>query len=107
MKYMPNRRAPRQYDEDFKNRAVQMVLDGRGVNAVAKDLDVPRSCLGRWKKAYLERMDSAVPAGSRSASDMAAENERLRRELAYVSEQRDILKKTIRIFGEEQGRARR
>lgn len=100
-------RTPRHYDEDFKNRAVQMVLDGRGVNSVAKDLDIPRSCLQRWKKNYLAKLDSAVPSGGKSASDLAAENERLRKELAYVSEQRDILKKTIRIFGEEQGRARR
>ena len=104
---MTTRRAPRFYDDEFKNRAVEMVLDGRGVNSVAKDLDIPRSCLQRWKRQHLESMDASVPAGGRSASELAAENDRLRRELAYVSEQRDILKKTIRIFGEEQSRGRR
>jgi|GEM_PF-2335124 len=51
------------------------------------------SCLKRWKRKHLCEMDAAVPAGSRSASELAAENERLRRELAYMTEQRDIPKK--------------
>ncbi len=84
-----------------------MVLDGRSVNQVARDLDIHRSCLQRRKRKHLSEMDAAVPASSRSASELAAENERLRKELAYMTEQRDILKKTIRIFGEEQGRVRR
>lgn len=98
---MRGTRTPRYYDEEFKSRAVGMVLDGRGVNSVAADLDIPRSCLQRWKRGHLQRLDAAVPAGGMSASELAADNERLRRELAYVSEQRDILKKTVRIFGEE------
>jgi transposase len=98
---------PRHYPADFKRNAVGMVLSGRGLNAVAKDLGIPKSCLQRWKRRQLESMDASAPDGSASPSELAAENERLRRELAYVTEQRDILKKTIRIFGEEQGRARR
>jgi transposase-like protein len=38
-------------------------------------------------------------------SEVEAENRRLRRELAHVSEQRDILKKAISIFSQE-GRGR-
>jgi len=91
---MTQPRAPRQHDEDFKSRAVQMVLDGRSVNQVARDLDIHRSCLQRWKRKHLCEMDAAVPAGSRSASELAAENDRLRKELAYMTEQRDILKKS-------------
>lgn len=102
-----NSRVPQVYDEEFKRRAVEMVLEGRSINEVARDLGIHRSCLQRWKKRRLEEMDQAAPEGARSPSELAAENERLRRELAYVSEQRDILKKTIGIFGEEQSRARR
>lgn len=102
-----NRIAPRIYDEEFKRRAVEMVLEGRGPMEVSRDLGIPRSCLTRWKKAYLERMDAQAPLEAARPSELAAENQRLRRELAYVSEQRDILKKTIAIFGEEQSRARR
>lgn len=102
-----NRIAPRVYDEEFKRRAVEMVLEGRGPLEVSRDLGIPRSCLTRWKKSYLEGMDAQAPREGAKPSELAAENERLRRELAYVKEQRDILKKTIGIFGEEQSRARR
>jgi len=83
----------RYFDEDFKNRAVRMVLDGRGVNEVSKDLGIARSTLQRWRKSCLGKMDAVVAAGELSATDLADENARLRKELAYVSEQRDILKK--------------
>ena len=104
---MPTRRNPRSYDDEFKKRAVQMVLDGRGVNSVSEDLDIPRSCLQRWKKQMLETMDSSLEPGRKSATELDADNRRLRKELAYMTEQRDILKKTIRIFGEDEGRVRR
>lgn len=102
-----SRTEPRFYDEDFKRRAVDMVLAGRGPTEVARDLGVPRSCLTRWKKSRLEAMDGGEPSQGMKPSELAAENDRLRRELAYVSEQRDILKKTIRIFGEEPQSGRR
>lgn len=35
----------REYDQDFKRRAVEMTLGGRGPTEVARDLDIPRSCL--------------------------------------------------------------
>lgn len=98
---MKSSKSPTQYSEEFKSRAVGMVLDGRALNAVASDLGVARSCLQRWKKRHLQGLDESIPAGGMSASDMSAEIDRLRRQLADVSEQRDILKKTIRIFGEE------
>jgi len=39
---MPTRRNPRIYDDEFKKRAAQMVLDGRGVNARFRE-----DCLNR------------------------------------------------------------
>lgn len=70
-----------------------MVLDGRGPTEVARDLDIPLSCLRRWKKDLLEKMDQGGAPGERSASDMAAEMDKLRRELSDMTVQRDILKK--------------
>lgn len=70
-----------------------MILDGRPRMEVARDLDVPESCLRRWKKNVLEELDKQSCSGEPSASDLAAENAKLRRELAAMTEQRDILKK--------------
>lgn len=58
---------PRRYDEAFKQEAVRL-----------------------WKSSGR----SAEPTGSPvSKEDLVAENERLRRELSRITEQRDILKK--------------
>ena len=84
------RTALRFYDDDFKRRAVEMTLSRRGPTEVARDLGIPRSCLTRWRKAYLE-----APAGSRKPSDQDAEIRRLRKENAYIREQNEILKKGI------------
>ena len=84
-----------------------MILDGRPRMEVARDLDVPESCLRRWKKNVLEELDKQSPAGEPSASELAAENAKLRSELAAMTEQRDILKKTIRIFDEMDSRSGR
>ena len=62
------RRTPRHYDIEFKQRAAQMVLDGRGPTEVARDLDITLSCLRRWKKDLLEKMDQGgAPAGDGAA----------------------------------------
>ena len=95
-----NSTAPRFYDEDFKRRAVEMTLSGRGPTEVARDLGIPRSCLSRWKRAYLEAADSAAPQSSPKPSEQDAEIRRLRKENAYIREQNEILKKTIGIMAE-------
>ena len=84
-----------------------MILDGRPRLDVARDLDVPESCLRRWKKDLLGELDKQSAPGEPNASELAAENAKLRRELASMTEQRDILKKTIRIFDEMDSRSGR
>ena len=81
-----------------------MILDGRPRMEVARDLDVPESCLRRWKKGLPGELDKQTALGEPRASELAAENARLRRELNAMTEQRDILKKTIRIFDEMDSR---
>lgn len=95
-----NRTSPRLYDEDFKRRAVEMTLSGRGPTEVARDLGIPRSCLTRWKQAYLDSADSAAAHGSPKPSEQDAEIRRLTKENAYIREQNEILKKTIGIMAE-------
>lgn len=98
-------RTNRRYDDEFKKEAVQMMLNGgRLLKDVASDLGIDRSVLGRWKKLYLEKLDSGVSSSGMKPSEMDNENRRLRKELAYVKEQRDILKKAVSIFSREPDR---
>ena len=84
------------YDEAFKRSAVQHWRDsGLSVAQVARELGVNLSTLHQWKK-------SCDPEGSaaamRTVGELEAENRQLRREVARLAQQRDILKKTLGIL---------
>ena len=89
------------YSKEFKEDAVNMVLRGeQPVKDVAGQLGLHPTMLARWRREHLERLDVTTrgSGGKITPSDMDAENRRLRRELAQVKEQRDILKKAVGIF---------
>lgn len=86
----------RRYSAEFKEDAVKLVLSGRTLGEVAKDLDIERSCLGRWRREYLQKLDEQHEGPGQSPSEMAAEIKRLRKELAHEREVTAILKKTIK-----------
>ena len=93
-------RRRRKYDQAFKDEAVQLLLhSGKSIREVSEDLDVEHSNLSRWRREYLERLDreGTGAAGQPKASELEKENRRLRRELAQVVHQRDILKKAVGI----------
>ena len=99
----------RKYDDEFKRDAVELVIrSGRSSTEVGKELGINGNMLARWKAEHLAAMDAScgiLPESGLPPSEVEAENRRLRQELAYVSEQRDILKKAISIFSrEERGR---
>ena len=95
----------RKYDEEFKRDAVGMVIQsGKTSTEVGRELGINGNMLARWKCEQLEEMDEACvaqPEPGLKPSEMESENRRLRKELAYVSEQRDILKKAIRVFSQD------
>lgn len=95
----------RKYDKDFKRDAVEMVIrSGKSATEVGEELGINGNMLARWKTEHLERMDQSCGALSETGmtpSEVEADNRQLRKELAHVSEQRDILKKAISIFSLE------
>lgn len=88
----------RRYDRDFKEGAVRLVLDGgRSVRSVARDLGIHENMLHRWKAEYLEDREHAFP-GKGHMKPHEEELMRLRKKLADVEEEREILKKALAIF---------
>lgn len=76
------------FSEDFKQDAVQQItVRGYPVAEVSKRLGVSTYSLYAWMKTYSKASEVQVD------EDHAAENRRLKRELARVTEERDILKK--------------
>jgi transposase-like protein len=95
---MPKRKIEngrRQYSDEFKAEAVQMMLDGYSAASVASRLGLSNTnILYRWKSKILS--DSG-PA----ASALEARVQELERELRRVEQERDILKKALAIFSQK------
>jgi transposase len=85
----------------FKMEAVRLSLEeGRSGAAVAKELGIHRNVLYRWRKEFLADTDESFPGrGQMKASE--AEVARLRREVALLREDREILKKALVFFSKE------
>lgn len=86
----------RNYDQQFKQDAVNLVLSGRSAGQVAHYLGINVSNLNRWKKLYLQEQDRSHNGIGPAPSDLAAENKLLRKQLAEQQEIVTILKKTIK-----------
>ena len=92
----------RRYDRQFKEDAVKhLISSGESMAQVAGELGVSTFSLKRWKEKYLSEADKAAGGTGPKPSELEAENRKLRRELARVTEQREILKKAVIFFGQE------
>jgi transposase len=88
-------RKRRQYDEELKAEAVQMLLDGHTAESVADNLGLSgANLLYRWKAKYLQ---SSGPV----ATTLEARVQQLEEELRRVERERDILKKALAIFSQK------
>ena len=82
----------RQFTDDFKREAVQMLLDGHSAPSVVERLGLSgTNLLYRWKRMQLE-------ASGPVASALDARVLQLEAELRRVERERDILKKALAIF---------
>ena len=100
---MEERRARKRYDRQFKVDAVRMITDGgHTIAAVSRELGVARSQLQRWKREFQEQPEYAFPGKGRISGENK-ELEDLRKELARVKEEREILKKAIAVFSKRPG----
>jgi transposase len=94
-------RVRRTFTPQFKKDAVALVRAGRSVTEVAQDLGIARSLLQRWREQLEQEAEDAFPRTGRLAPG-AEEVRRLRQQLRDVTEERDILKKALAYFADDQ-----
>jgi transposase len=83
----------REFTEEFRREAVQMMLDGHTASSVAERLGLSgTNLLYRWKREQLERTGPV-------ATSLEARVRELELQLHRVERERDILKKALAIFG--------
>jgi transposase len=85
----------RQYSDEFKAEAVQMLLDGHSAESVASLLGLSgTSVLYRWRS-------SLISASGPAATALETRVHELEKELRRVEQERDIPKKTLAIFSQK------
>jgi len=90
------------YSRVFKEEAVRLITDkGYSVAEASRNLGIDYSILRRWKKELSESPQGAFP-GKGNLRPVDEELRRLKRELERVTEERDILKKALAYFAEDQ-----
>lgn len=91
---MPETR--RKYTREFKIDAVHLLeSSSKSGREIEKDLGIGSGMIYRWKKEFGEQNIRAFPGNGNPRDE---ELYRLRKELAEITEERDILRKAVAIF---------
>jgi transposase len=86
------------YDKEFKREAVRLIIQGgRRTRDVSKDLGINENVIYRWIRQYKDDTENSFP-GKGHQKPAEEELRKLKKQLADVTEERDILKKAISIF---------
>ncbi len=90
------------YSREFKQESVGLITQkGYSIAKASRNLGIEYSVLRRWKKQLADDPQNAFPGKGRlKAPD--EELRRLKRNLERVTEERDILKKALAYFAEDQ-----
>ncbi len=93
----------KRFTKEFKLEALRLLKEsGKPAAEIARELGIRRNQLYKWQETFCKHGEDAFPGhGRRSAKD--DEVARLKRELARVKEERDILKKAAQYFARESG----
>jgi len=90
------------YSREFKQEAVRLITEkGYSIAEASRNLGVEYSVLRRWKKQLAEDPEHAFPGKGQLKPDDQKLRE-LERKLKRVTEERDILKKALVYFAEDQ-----
>ena len=93
-------RTRRKFSKEFKIEAVKLVTEGgMSITQVARDLDIGRNLLARWKRQLEEDTDAFPGKGNHSPDN--EEMTRLRRRVKQLEMERDILKKAVGYFAKD------
>jgi transposase len=96
------------YTKEFREEAVKLItIKGHSVDDAAKRLSLPKSTLANWVKSYKAGKLGEIGKSYRVLSDTELELAKLRRELAEVKMERDILKKAAAYFAKDSQRGTR
>jgi len=88
----------RRYDKAYKLEVLNMIQQSdRTIKSIAQELEIHPGVISRWRRQFRDQENDAFPGkGHQIPED--EEIRRLKKELADVKEERDILKKAVAFF---------
>ncbi len=90
------------YTPEFRAEAVKLMeVEGLSVGEAAKRLSIPKSSLNNWARQSRTGKLAEIGKGQRPPTEMEVELARMRKELAEVKLERDLLKKCAAYFAKE------
>jgi transposase len=95
-------RVRRTFSPQFKKDAVALLREGRSATEVAQSLGIARSLLQYWKTQLEKKRPAEVFPGPGQRTPEQQEIAELKKKLARVTEERDILKKALAYFADDQ-----
>lgn len=89
----------RKYEPEFKEMIVSLLNSGQTVRSVSEEYDLNSSMIRRWKKEF-NNTDRPSFTGNGNVRMTAEEKQiaELKKQLADMTVERDILKKAVSIF---------
>jgi transposase len=92
----------KKYDATFKLEAIRLATEGdRNISEVERNLDISKGTLARWIRESKSDPVEVFP-GKGHLKSKDEEIRRLRLELKRTQEERDIIKKALVYFAEDQ-----
>ena len=91
------KKAKTKFNKEFKESAVRLVEGGKSAAQVARELGLPDWRVQTWVRDSKKKKDT-----SSGDVDLLQENKRLKKELARLQEESEILKKAAAYFARNQ-----
>lgn len=96
----------RTFTREFKLNAVELSFSRDNIKELANELDIRPELIYRWRSEFASYQGKSFPGnGNLKMTEEESELARIKRELAEIKMERDILKKAVGIFSKSDGRS--
>lgn len=89
------------YNQEFKDSAIKLCMDSdKSISSIAKDLGLNKGTLSLWVSDY-KKTHNIKSSKDLNKESLEEENKRLKKELAVLKQEKEILKKAAAYFAKE------
>lgn len=94
------------YSREFKLQTVELSYTRENIKELAHELDLRPELIYRWRSEFACKESRSFPGNGRvNLTEEESEVARLKKELADMRMERDILKKAVGIFSKSDGKS--